>query len=176
MKPAILIPGLAVAIIAGTAVLASPMGGMGRDGGPRFDFEAMDADGDGKLTRTEIEAGAKARFAESDTDGDGALSAEEMVAAAQARAAERAAERHARMLAWRDSDGDGKLSFEEMGGARMARMLERVDADGDGAVTKDEMARMRDRMGERGEHRGFGKRGHHEHGHGDGEGYRHMRD
>ncbi len=56
MKPAILIPGLAVAIIAGTAVLASPMGGMGRDGGPRFDFEVMDADGDGKLTRTEIEA------------------------------------------------------------------------------------------------------------------------
>lgn len=173
MKPVILIPGLAVAILAGTAVLASPMGGSGRADGPRFDFEAMDADKDGKLTRTEIEAGAKARFAESDSDGDGALSAEEMSAAAQARAAERAAERHAKMLAWRDSDGDGKLSFEEMGGARMAQMLERADADGDGAVTKEEMDRMRDKMGKRGERRGFGKRGH---GHGDRDGYRHKRD
>ncbi|SDN42940.1 EF hand [Lutimaribacter pacificus] len=170
MKPAVLIPALSALIVAGTVAGASPMGGMGREQGPRFDFEALDTDGDGKLTRAEIEASPKERFAETDTDGDGALSAEEMSAAAQARAAERAAERHARLLAWRDADGDGKLSFDEMGGARMLRMLERADADGDGAVSKEEMAQMRDKM--RKHH--FGKRD--RHGRGDRDGFRQKRD
>ena len=156
MKPVILIPALSALIVAGSLAGASPMGGMDRGDGPRFDFDTLDTDGDGQLTRAELQASAKARFDKADTDGDGALSAEEMAAAAQARAAERAADRHARMLQWRDGDGDGKLSFEEMGGTRMLRMLERADRDGDGAVSKQEMAQMRDRM------RSHGKRGAHQ--------------
>lgn len=168
MKPAILIPALGALIVAGSIAGASPMGGMGRDHGPRMDFDAMDTDNDGKLTRAEIQARGQERFKAADSDGDGALSAEEMVAAAQARAAERATAMHERMLQWRDSDGDGKLSFDEMGSNRMVRMMERADTDNDGAVSQDEMAQMRDKMGKRGGRDGHhGKRGH---GHGEGRG------
>lgn len=146
MSRAIILTGVAIAAVSAGVAMASPMGkGDGRMG-QRMNFEQMDSDNDGRVTRAEVEAAAAARFAAMDTDGDGAISADEMAAAAAAGAEARARDQHARMLQWRDSDGDGKLSAAEMGTDRVARMFERMDADGDGAISKDEAERMQSRM------------------------------
>lgn len=146
MKSARILTGLAIAALSASVAVASPMGkGEGRMD-QRLDFEQIDADKDGKITRAEVEAAAAARFAAMDTDGDGAVSAEEMAATAATHAGERAREQHARMLQWRDANGDDKLTAEEMDNSRMLRMFERMDKDGDGVISREEADAMRDRM------------------------------
>ncbi len=119
-------------------------GGMMREG---FDFATIDADGDGKITRAEIDAHRQSQIAGLDADGDNLISAEEMTAFATARMQDRIAEMAAARIAARDTDSDGKLSAAEMmAPAGPARMFERADADGDGAVSEDEIAAMKERM------------------------------
>ncbi|SDZ23833.1 Ca2+-binding protein, EF-hand superfamily [Jannaschia faecimaris] len=106
-------------------------------GGPRPAFEEVDADGNGEITQDEMRALGEtrraARFDDADTDGDGFLTAAELTQASQA-------------------------NFE----ARSARMIERMDADGDGQISRDEMDARMERRGER-FHRGDDDddRGHH---------------
>ncbi len=164
MKRTTLIAGLTVLAIGATSGLAFAKGpgGEGRGhGGPRFDFDAIDANGDGKITQAEIDAYRLAKFAEADTDGDGNLSVEELAAQAEARKAERearraemGAERIAKMVEKKDTNGDGMLSADEMGdGDRAAKMFEKLDTDGDGAISKEELEAMK------GKRRGGGKAG-----------------
>lgn len=188
MKRTYLITGLTLlSLAAGSGVaLAHGMkgerGGMGGMGGgmPMIQFEEADADGDGKVTREEAAAHARAKFDAADTDGNGRLSDAEIRAAVEKRAEEarqRRFERMAtRMIERMDSDGDGEVSFDEMPGQRSMqdRMFDRLDSDGDGAVSDAEMRAARDKMqerrGERGMQRGDGKSygGHGKmHGHGD---------
>ena len=119
-------------------------------------FSELDVNGDGAITRSDIEAAAQARFADADTDGNGALSEAELKAQAMARADDRAAAQSTRMLNRLDADGDGALSIDELhdaggrrGGDRAGRMLKRADTDGDGAVSEAEydtaLAKMADR-------------------------------
>lgn len=76
-----------------------------------------------------------------DADGDGTVTPEEMRSQLQAKLAEY------------DSDGDGTLSiaeFETLHGAMIREMMvdrfQHLDADGDGAVTAEEMAAPADMM------------------------------
>ncbi|QYX57919.1 calcium-binding protein [Roseovarius sp. SCSIO 43702] len=114
-------------------------------GGERPTFEALDADGDGKITRAEMQAHRDARFAEVDSDGDGKLSAAELEARMKARAERRAA----RMLERLDTDGDGAVSKAEMEARRGGDHMMRADGDGDGAISKAEFDAMKAQMKKR---------------------------
>lgn len=164
---------LAIALTAGAALAdrGDRMGGM--MGGPMaggFDFAAIDADKDGKITQAEVTAWRAAQAAALDADGDGLISAEELAAMHIRAATTRANEQSAHMIEQLDTDGDGKLSAAELATRPMAatmsdRMFERLDTDKDGAISEAEMTAAKDRMterrGERGEKRGGMHRGDH---------------
>jgi hypothetical protein len=162
MMKTTLTAGLLLAIAA-APIVAQEMGG---PGGPDEDsrpmFEQFDADGDGSVTMEEVEAQRGARFAETDTNGDGAVSLEEFTARAAARATERATAMFERL----DADGDGSLSRDvlELHGPRGhmgERMFSGLDADEDGAVSEDEFDAARDRMAGMHGYRGHGGDRHH---------------
>lgn len=122
-----------------TAVLAGGMAQAGPGGfGPKpVNFEELDINGDGEVTRAEMEANGKARFAAADTDGDGFLTPQELEAKAEDRA-----KRHIGLLMSRaDANQDGKLSLDEMKNAMPKRQakFDELDTDGSGGLTKAEM-------------------------------------
>ncbi|MGR3760205.1 EF-hand domain-containing protein [Roseobacteraceae bacterium NS-SX3] len=128
-------------LIGAGAALAQP--GFGPHGA-RMSFEEIDSDGNGEISKAEMEAVKEARFAAADANGDGKLSLEEM----QAQGAKRAAERAERMLKRLDSDGDGALSLAELPSPRRhGDMFTRIDADGSGGVSKEEFEAMREHRG-----------------------------
>jgi len=145
---------------AGLAALTPAFGHEGQMGakmrGPLKNFEMLDADSDGKLTRAELEEHRAMEFEARDADGDGAISQQEMIDAMIERARARIEERAAQMFDRRDADGDGSLSLAEMqGGQQLDRMFERLDKDGDGAISMAELEEVRKMRGHR---KGFGKR------------------
>lgn len=149
----------AVALILAGTGVAMAKGPGGFDGA-RPTFEELDADGSGEITAEDFAALAESRFADIDTDGNGSVSEAEFVAAASAKAAERAAHQFARL----DADGDGVLSrdaLERRGGPRMGeRMLSRLDTDESGGVSAEEFETAMEKFSERrGKRRGGGERG-----------------
>lgn len=131
------------------------MAASGHGKGPRHSFEEIDANSDGQVTQDEMTAHRKARFDSVDADGDGVLSRAEI----EARGKEKAAKRAGKMIERMDTDGDGGVSFDEMQAKRGGKMFERADTDGDGAITKAEFDAAREKMREmRKEHKhGKGK-------------------
>ena len=128
----------------------------GRAMGPRgggmhmFDFAALDANKDGKVTQDEIAAAREARVQALDTDKDGFLSPEELTAAEMQAAGERAQRR----ISAQDSDGDGKLSLAEAEAPMMrGNMFARIDTDGDGAISEAEFQTAQAKFMERRGHR-----------------------
>jgi len=150
-------------------------------------FARLDANGDGLLSKADRETGIAEYFAKADTDGNGQLSLAEATAAHEARRTERRerfverrAERprgdrkrgEARMGGRRDArglrslvgivrsadaDGDRQISQSEFSAAALAR-FDRADADGDGAITREDRKALREafrakrtRSGEAGE-------------------------
>lgn len=172
---------LAISLAAG-AVFAQMPGEAKRGPGPRLPaFETLDTNTDGAVTLEELNAKRLERLRAMDPDGDGVITLEEMKTEAGERArlrAEAVAEARFKAL---DIDGDGKLSAAEaLSGANarpqpnFARLLERADADGNGALSKEEFDQASERMdrqrhgrqGERGERGDRGERGgrdHHDH-------------
>jgi Ca2+-binding EF-hand superfamily protein len=117
-------------------------------------LEKFDADGDGAITKTELEAAFAARdanatragalFGKLDADGDGKISKDELKDAFGL-----AAGLAERLFARLDADGDGKISEAEFEAAFAAHsdnakraeiLFTRPDADGDGAISQSELA------------------------------------
>lgn len=145
-----------------------PMGG-GFGAGPGFDFDALDADKDGKVTADEFGEQRKARIAGLDANADGKISADELVTMQMKGAEERAKTRADHMIAAMDADGDKALSAAELLAMPAGNMrgMERMDADEDGAVSRAEFDAAQAGMGQgmKGMGEGRGK------GHGMGGGY-----
>lgn len=150
MRTKYLLAGATAALVAAVA-MAAP-------GGDRF--AKLDTDGNGSVTRAEIDARTAERFARLDGDRDGFVTKAEMTAhheAMKAKRAERAEKRsgdhvkhrteHAGKrgdhFARRDADKDGRLSLAEFQ-AGGAKRFERLDADKNGTVTREEMTKARE--------------------------------
>lgn len=143
MKRTTLVLGIACGALAFGSSVA--MAKSGRHADP-VQFEQLDQDGDGQITRAEMSAQRTARLERADVDGDGQLSAAEI----EAMAVEKAKTRAQRMLERMDTNGDGMVSLDEMNtNARFEKRFNRIDQDGDGAVSKAEFDRARDRMKKR---------------------------
>lgn len=168
MKRHVLIGSAAAAL--GLAALVAATSSHARAGGPdgmrgegiQMLFEAVDANQDGKVTADEIEAHRAASFSDLDTDGNGEVSRQEFIDHASARAGERAGTMFDRL----DADGDGVLSrdaIEAQGrpGPDPARIIARFDTDGDGAISTEEAEQARTAFREHRGHRDGSQFGEH---------------
>lgn len=159
----LLLGAASIAVAAGAVIATAHETDGRRGGGPAtMLLEHFDRDGDGTVTRAEVEQEQAARFAEADTDGDGQISLDEMVAAQEAQRLARQTARAERMLERLDEDGNGMLSPEEAAAAhqRHARLFDVIDADDDGEITAEELEEiMQARRGGWGHRMGFGSHG-----------------
>lgn len=129
-----------LAIAIATAALAGPAHaqmGMGRFGGGDAGdwFDKADTNGDGVVTRAEFATFRDGNFAKLDRNGDGVVSPADFPRLAKARPD--AYKKLTEMLGHADSNGDGAISRAELAAAPPV-MFQRADANGDGKVTKAE--------------------------------------
>lgn len=109
----------------------------------RMSFETLDTDGDGQISRAEMDQRRLDRIEQADTNGDGALSLAEL----EARASERAKKHAERMMERQDANKDGILSGEELtAGPRADKRFSRVDADGSGTISQAEFDAAKGRI------------------------------
>ena len=135
-----------VTALAGATLAGGGHHGRGHGSGAWL-FETFDANGDGTLTEVEIEQVRQGRLQEFDADDDGSLSLEEY----QALWLDAMRERMVDRFQAHDDDGDGLVTAEEFG-EPFTRMLSRLDENGDGELSRDELRdrhRDRDRDGDR---------------------------
>jgi Ca2+-binding EF-hand superfamily protein len=101
---------------------------------PRSILEAYDANHDGIIARSEMEAGLRVDFAKADVNHDGKLDADE----ARAVNAERLEADQSTASPLVDWNHDGFIDFSEF--AATARSLfDQMDLDGDGKLTQKEL-------------------------------------
>ena len=108
-------------------------------------MKAADLDGDGQVTRTEVETLRAENFAKADANGDGGVTPAEMTAYREAQMEERRAKRQASRFERADANNDGVLSADEFG-ARMTERFDKVDTDGDGVISDAEREAARENM------------------------------
>ncbi|HVI97939.1 MAG TPA: hypothetical protein VM657_02625 [Sphingomonas sp.] len=130
-------------------------------------LKQLDGNGDGVVTREEATAASDAMFAKMDPNGDGRITADEMKArrdAMRAKWAERHAAkqaggaqttdtatrkhhrpRHGMMGKRMDANGDGTITRDEARTAALAR-FDRMDANKDGRIDKAEVAALHAKM------------------------------
>ncbi|EQB30465.1 EF-hand domain-containing protein [Sphingobium ummariense] len=113
-------------------------------------FDKADTNRDGIVTRDEFLAYRDRNFGEMDRNKDGVVSPADFPRLARFRP--QAMDRLTQMLGRADSNGDGAISRQELA-ASPPTMFELADANGDGRVTRAEFdesrAEMRDRMQQR---------------------------
>jgi len=124
---------LAVASLA-WSVTAAAQDGRGQERRGRFDFQSYDKNGDGKISQDEF-PGAPQFFDRLDANGDGFITEDEIGRFRGMRGDRpRLGENLLKLL---DADSSGKVSPEEF--ARITDLFARLDRDGDGALTSDEL-------------------------------------
>jgi len=128
-------------------------------------LRALDADGDGEISKAEIEGAAKA-LAALDKNGDGKLTRDEILPnfpgsgfpgrpGAEGRPGQPGPggrgnpEEIARRLKEADKNGDGKISKEEAPD-QLKERFDRIDSNGDGQLDEAELKVMFERMREAG--------------------------
>lgn len=130
-----------------TSSLARPLGPP-LDDQPRLAvfIERFDTDGNGRVTRQEIEAVRAADFAGADLDGDGALGYVEL----QTLEEQQKAERLAHAFASLDEDDSGAISDREFvdghpreGAEAAAFVFSIADTDGNDSLSQEELAALR---------------------------------
>ncbi len=135
----------ALAVAAGMGVAAPALADRGGMRGAQLDFDAIDADGDGAITRAELEAHGTARLAEYDANGDGMLDRAELIAMTPASRGMRplfqrdpAEMRVDRLLGRHDAEEAGAVAVAELLDRRVAMTLRMWDRDQDGAISRAE--------------------------------------
>ncbi len=133
---------------------------------PEGFMQRFDKDGNGTVELSELPERLRTKLAQADTNGDGKLSAEELQAHRGACKGEHGKEGHhdkstmgdgrpsdperrAHMFARLDKNGDGALTADEVGNERFWSHLVQSDANGDGSVTKEELEQARAARGSR---------------------------
>jgi Ca2+-binding EF-hand superfamily protein len=107
-------------------------------------LERLDADQNGSLSKAEAKGPLAKNFDTVDADGNGKLSSDEL-AASQKKLREKVRET-GKKLKEADTDGNGAISSDEAAEAGLEKLVEhfdKIDADGDGEVSKEEMHEMR---------------------------------
>lgn len=167
---------LTAALVAGAGAALAQQGPgpgpMGPIAGPMrpmpLDFAAIDTDGNGSLSRAELQARAVSRLARADANNDGALDRAELVAVLSdgrgqlvalfsVDPAEAMADR---LLALAGGTESGKVEVAALADMRVNRLLAFADTDHDAAISKAEADAMQakvadwrgDRHGRRGGH------------------------
>ena len=121
--------------------------GAQRDGGnarqpPSIEqvFARLDADASGGISVDEAEGPLEGHFDQIDTDGNGEITGGELKAS-RAKRSERGIEMRERIKA-ADADGNGAISNNEANEAGLDKLIEhfdKIDSDGDGEITKQEL-------------------------------------
>lgn len=138
------------ALIACTAALLLPLSAFADSD----KLEKMDADGDGKISRSEHSAGTHKMFTEMDANGDGVVTVAEMDAKhnksemhsdpKKGPGTVPAGDKHADKFKTFDKDGDGRLTSSEFASGCDA-MFEKKDTNRDGFLSKDECDQKTDK-------------------------------
>ena len=164
------------ALAAGTAIAQEGPGDMLGGFHGAIDVVAIDTDGNGTLTRAELQARAAERLARADANGDGSLDRLEIVALMPAPRggflnvfAEDPAERMAdRLIALLGGTETGRVEVAALGDRRVNAILALADTDRDAALSPEELTAAADRLDRHGPGHGRGDRrgGGHPDGHG----------
>jgi Ca2+-binding EF-hand superfamily protein len=127
-----------------------------------IDFTAIDADGDGVLTREELMARATARIGAVDTDGDGLVTRAELVAVLPEPAplgdvfgGDPAEDMADHILARFGATTAGEVSVEVMATEKVNTLLTRLDENRDDALSQAEADAAKRSTGRHGDRNGM---------------------
>ena len=133
-----------LALTVGTTAIAQTPRGMKMLG--MSDFEDLDINNDGKVSKEEIRERREIAVQSMDLNGDQKLNADELMQ----QYTKRAQLSVNRMIKKLDSNGDGSLSFAELeNGQRVGtlrKLFDRLDKDDDGYISKEEALRVKKNM------------------------------
>ena len=144
----------AAALVAAAGAAAAQHGPMGMDS-DGIDFAAIDSDGNGSLSRAELQARAQARLAAADANGNGILERTEIIAMFPAPpqrmfdvfSADPGEEMADRLLAMLGATEAGQVDVAALADRRVNMLLAFADEDRDAAISTAEAEAMQERRG-----------------------------